>query len=406
MALIPSGQYPAQTDTGDAGYPLGKARNSGAYQDGTGTPLHKAWVNDVWGLLQSLLADAEITASGDPDQVGASQYLEAIKLIAGRSTSERHLRALMQMRKLDLDGTTAPTADYMAVAVNGQGRVLIVKGGTTGVFDIADTEVVDLNGVSVTGLSGDCRAIAYNGTNRYVAVGNGSNDNSFSTSGSSWTAGGALGTSTPDSIVWDGTEFILVANSATRHSTNAVAWSAPSGSDVGTLVGGGIDQLAVFSPGVVLGIGQDVKVVKTEDHGATWALVTAIPTDLPNPAMRALVGDGSGEVLAFVKDGFGSLVECWVTTDEGDTWTKRSEHDGHDDGTTDFDAHMCQETGLVVVASGSGPTRVAASIDRGRTWSPLAFYYGVTSPSIGVARGRIFCAGGARIMATDPLIAE
>lgn len=80
MALIPSSRYPSQVDA-DGAYPLGKARNSGSYQDGTGTPLERDWVNDLWGFQQALLAAAEITPSGTPDQVGASQYLESLEAV-------------------------------------------------------------------------------------------------------------------------------------------------------------------------------------------------------------------------------------------------------------------------------------------------------------------------------------
>jgi uncharacterized protein (DUF2345 family) len=83
MALIPSSRYPAQTDS-DAAYPHGKARNAGSYQDGTGTPLDKDLVNDIFGFQQALLDAADITPSGDPDEVGASQYLEAVQTITSR----------------------------------------------------------------------------------------------------------------------------------------------------------------------------------------------------------------------------------------------------------------------------------------------------------------------------------
>lgn len=81
MALKPSDRYPGQTDL-DAAYPQGKARNAGSYQDGTGTPLEKDWVNDDWGFKQALLAAASITPSGDPDSATASQYLNAVTTIA------------------------------------------------------------------------------------------------------------------------------------------------------------------------------------------------------------------------------------------------------------------------------------------------------------------------------------
>lgn len=79
MAIIPSNEYAAQVSSGDAGWPLGKAKNVVVSGDGTGTPLDAEWLNDLWGFLQAVLAEAGATASGNPDQVGASQYLDAIK---------------------------------------------------------------------------------------------------------------------------------------------------------------------------------------------------------------------------------------------------------------------------------------------------------------------------------------
>jgi hypothetical protein len=87
MALVPSSRYPGQIDSSGV-YPQGKARNAGSFQDGTGTPLEKDWINDLWGFLQALLAFASITPSGSPDQVGASQYLAAVEDVASVS-SER-----------------------------------------------------------------------------------------------------------------------------------------------------------------------------------------------------------------------------------------------------------------------------------------------------------------------------
>jgi len=85
MALDPSDTYGAQVDTSDpTGYPLGKARNITVPGDGTGTPLEKAWVNDIWGLQQALLDEAGITPSGTPDKVGASQYVEALNYLYQR----------------------------------------------------------------------------------------------------------------------------------------------------------------------------------------------------------------------------------------------------------------------------------------------------------------------------------
>ena len=80
MAIVPSTKYTGQIDTSDLdAYPHGKAKNVVTAGDGSGTPLEKDWVNDLWGFLQSLLDIAGITPSGDPDEVGASDYLDAME---------------------------------------------------------------------------------------------------------------------------------------------------------------------------------------------------------------------------------------------------------------------------------------------------------------------------------------
>lgn len=82
MALDLSVRYPGQVETGDPGYPTGKAQNIAVEADGSGTPFEKDLVNDQLGFQQALLAEAGITPSGVPDKVGASQYLEAVKAVA------------------------------------------------------------------------------------------------------------------------------------------------------------------------------------------------------------------------------------------------------------------------------------------------------------------------------------
>lgn len=83
MAIIPSSlpSYNGQTNAPDDGYPLGSARDDATPGDLTGTPRVAAEVNDSLGFRQALLAAAGITATGSPDKVGASQYLEAINVL-------------------------------------------------------------------------------------------------------------------------------------------------------------------------------------------------------------------------------------------------------------------------------------------------------------------------------------
>lgn len=82
MALKPSTKYPGQIIITDPGYPLGRARNESAPGARNGTPLEEAWVNDLFGWQQALLAAAGLVATEVPDKVGGSQYLDAIKYVA------------------------------------------------------------------------------------------------------------------------------------------------------------------------------------------------------------------------------------------------------------------------------------------------------------------------------------
>jgi hypothetical protein len=82
MAIIPENNYTGKINPADTYYPYGSARNITLPGDGTGTPWEAALVNDLFGFQQALLSKAGITPSGDPDKVGASQYLEALQNIA------------------------------------------------------------------------------------------------------------------------------------------------------------------------------------------------------------------------------------------------------------------------------------------------------------------------------------
>ena len=81
MSFIPKNNYGSRVSTTDAAYPQGKAINLVGAVVGTGTPVEAQWLNDDWGFKQAILDEAGITPSGFPDEVGASQYLEGLKLI-------------------------------------------------------------------------------------------------------------------------------------------------------------------------------------------------------------------------------------------------------------------------------------------------------------------------------------
>ena len=84
MAIIPKNEYVGRIDDTDVDFPQGKAQNLQGAVVGTGTPIEEKWVNDLFGWEQAILDEAGITPSGVADRVGASDYLDGLKVVFNR----------------------------------------------------------------------------------------------------------------------------------------------------------------------------------------------------------------------------------------------------------------------------------------------------------------------------------
>jgi hypothetical protein len=119
MAGNPNSSFPTQTVGPTAAYPYGAARDITVTGDGTGTPWNEQNLNDIYGFQQAMLWDADIVPSGSPDEVGASQYLEALKKIAGfpgtivATGFNEFDPATLGVRLLGLNGGAVLVADYL-----------------------------------------------------------------------------------------------------------------------------------------------------------------------------------------------------------------------------------------------------------------------------------------------------
>ena len=101
--LILTDAYAGTIDPANTGFPGGKFKNettAGDYSlsidfvaqtyslsytgSGDGTPVDADWGNNTEGAFQAILAEAGLTPNGAIEQVGASQILDAIKIIAQR----------------------------------------------------------------------------------------------------------------------------------------------------------------------------------------------------------------------------------------------------------------------------------------------------------------------------------
>lgn len=81
MALILPDTYPGRADPPSVDYPFGSFKNRSAPNVLDGSFLDKDWTNDQLGFFQSLLSAAGISANGQVDKVGSSQYFDALNAL-------------------------------------------------------------------------------------------------------------------------------------------------------------------------------------------------------------------------------------------------------------------------------------------------------------------------------------
>lgn len=306
MALVPSAQYPSQIDT-DPAYPQGKARNAGSFQDGTGTPLEKAWVNDLWGFLQALLASAGITPSGSPDQVGASQYLQAVQAIATAAQTAAQTYADKAVERSLLanweDGGELIGFEFNALAwIPGWGKFLTV-GSFADTFISADGKLWTQIGDSAI-----AQGIAGNAAGTAVVV---ESSIRTSTDQSTWTTRTNPSGVELQSVAWSSALSLFIAvgqNGAIITSPTGVTWTNRTSGTADDLFGVGA------SPSLIVAVGENGRIV-TSPNGTTWTLRTSGVVD----TLSAV--DWSPTFGLFVASGANGRI---LTSPDGITWTIRT----------------------------------------------------------------------------------
>ena len=108
--------YPGRAAAPSAEYPEGAPRNIQAATPGTGTPFDEQWALDMAGAMQSVLAAGGVAASGAPDEVGTSDFLDGLN---GWLTDQRVQQTaddttagkLLKVGSFGLGGLAVPTAN-------------------------------------------------------------------------------------------------------------------------------------------------------------------------------------------------------------------------------------------------------------------------------------------------------
>lgn len=160
--------------------------------------------------------------------------------------------------------------------------------------------------ITSLGVSG----IAANSTT-LVAVGKGAASGSTSTNltspdGVTWTVRNTLLSQSWEDVVWNGTNFVAVANSGSvAHSSNGITWTAGA-----AIPGGSTHNAIIVFNGKTYGFSIGVATAsygESSDSGATWDTKTA-PTSVETPRLGVVVIGGvmynlRGNVLYSTTDG-------------------------------------------------------------------------------------------------------
>ncbi len=74
-------RYSPASNSPTAPYPFGSFRDDSVPGNNDGTPLQQDWQNDPYGFWSALMDAAGLVPDGNPDEVGASQRLEALQTL-------------------------------------------------------------------------------------------------------------------------------------------------------------------------------------------------------------------------------------------------------------------------------------------------------------------------------------
>jgi hypothetical protein len=403
MALVPSAQYPSQVDS-DPAYPQGKARNAGTFQDGTGTPLEKSWVNDLWGYLQSLLASAGVTPSGTPDQVGASDYLTATKAVAVTAAKTALDPVLLRLRKVGDETGFTDTAGSIAVRRMSSGPLLVIKSGASDVHTMSEHD--DL--ASVTGTVASITSLVTglaNNVGRLVAIGTGGNRCCISTDfGANWVAGSDLG-ATPERIIYNAPQSRFMVTYAAGVNVAQDVDAASTWASVSSGLTSAQGGIAHFSNGDTVVCGLDgsaaVAMARSTNGGGSWSATATVPAAA---YLDSGTIDGDGGATIYHAGRISPNIIRICSTGVGMSWSLIATITAP--GTVTFKPRimLCPNTGVLVVVYSLTSSIVAhVSRDHGVTWSAPAFYRARLNNSFGLALGKLFSTFNGFLYATDNL---
>jgi hypothetical protein len=276
-----------------------------------------------------------------------------------------------------INWTGSGSGNYIANVLNGTGTFsALATNGTNlwvgGISGGTNRLAYSSDGINWSGSTSgnalfttDCRAVAYNGSNKWVAGGSGTNQLAYSSNGIAWTAstsGNTLFTTDCRAVAYNGSNKWVAGGSGTNqlaYSSDGETWTAStSGNGIFTT-----DCRAVAYNGTnkwVAG-GSGTNQLAYSSDGETWTASTSgnaiFTTDC-----RAVAYNGTNKWVAG-----GTGTNQLAYSSDGETWTASAS--GNAILTTG--CYSVAWAGSRWVAGGAGTQKMAYSSD-GETWTAIA----------------------------------
>lgn len=361
MALIPKDTYPGQIDSTDAvAYPHGKARNETGPNNNDGTPWEQELVNDILGFQQALLWAAGIMPSGDADEVGASDYLDAVNLLV-------HFKAVVgALANQTVQTVAAGYGGTFQGIARGAGSFLAY--GTSGEIQTL-TQSVWSHKTAAAAFSGSFLGAAYSGA-LWVLVGS-TGEIQTSPDSTTWThrvAGAAYAGDFFDVAHAAGTFIAVGAGGEIQTSPDGTTWTRRANANGYT----GTFLSVTYANGLFVVVGNSGE-IQTSPDGATWTHRSA----------------GSGFAFRLASVAHNGRVFCAVgqdaevqTSPDGVTWTRQPVPGWITGG--DFN-QVVSADGVLVAVGIDG--RVLVSADNARSWKHARDVDHVPFNVLGIAYG-------------------
>lgn len=122
MSLQRDARYPGRWTAASGGHPQGAFKNRTAPGSLDGSYIEQDWANDWDGYFSSLLSAAGLTANGNVDAVGASQYFDALNTLLSRVSPIPGESRNLICSITAANAVATFTADYVTVLESSTGK--------------------------------------------------------------------------------------------------------------------------------------------------------------------------------------------------------------------------------------------------------------------------------------------